>query len=482
MFRMAARIALLSSLFAGSVHAQQRQCDINAPGRTENAGAQLIILHDPFTVLCDDGAELRATSGRLNQASRELHLVGNVFFEDADRRLTADEATYNSLAGRLWATGNVVFVNEAERSTLRGPELEYFRAGDERPVAEVLATRRPTITMEPAADSEDGEPLNLVADRVLILGEDDLSAFGSVVITRADLEATSEEAQYNSTSEDLELRQNARIRNDEYNLTGEVIQARMADGSLEHVHSRTDATLEGEEMFVSAPDLQLFFAADSLQRAVAVVPDSENRGRALARSRNFELQADSIDAAFTDQQIREVYAVGHARAETQDTTAVHAQVAAPADSASLPQGSPGPDLPPILATDWVLGDTVIGYFEPVTPAASVDSLVIGEPVEREGPENRVDLRRLIAIGSAQSLYRMTPEDQIDGARKNVNFLVGQRIELELLEGELAVATVTGLERGVYLEATAPPLPAAADSASSSGEPVPPLPTDLPGVG
>src|SRR5690606_20647045 len=149
----------------------------------------------------------------------------DVHFEDSDRALTADEATYYRSVGRLWARGNVVFVNRVEGSTLRGPELEYYRQTDERPLAQVLATRRPELTIEPDEQDPEGEPLVVVADRLLILGDDDLSAFDSVVITRTDMRATSAEARYNSTTEDLELRGDAVIVSDDYTLAGEVIQA-----------------------------------------------------------------------------------------------------------------------------------------------------------------------------------------------------------------------------------------------------------------
>src|SRR5690606_7892027 len=141
-------------------------------------------------------------------------------------------------------------------------------------------------------EDPEGEPLVVVADRLLILGDDDLSAFDSVVITRTDMRATSAEARYNSTTEDLELRGDAVIVSDDYTLAGEVIQSDLTDGSLEHVHARTRARVEGDDLFVEAPDLQLFFAADTLRRAVAVSPaDLEERKQALARSESFQLTA-----------------------------------------------------------------------------------------------------------------------------------------------------------------------------------------------
>ncbi len=483
------RRALLVTAFAllalpSFVEGQERQCDIDAPGRTEQrveAGDTVIVLYDPFTVLCDDGARLEANSGRLFRASRELLLVGDVFFRDEARTLSAGEATYNADTGRLWAIDEVVFENLQDRSTLRGPELEYLRASETRPLALVDATRRPTLTL-PAGDDPEAEPLELTGDRVQIEGEDDLLALGDVVITRSDLDATAAEARYNSSTEELELLRNALIVSDEFSLAGELVRARLVAGDLEEVRSTTNARLEGEDLEVTAPELHLFFAAELLERAIARGGEAE--GRAHAVSRTFALVADSIDAGFVEQRIEIVHAVGSARGETIDTTAALPTAGAPGVAATdapvtLPRtadpGFPIPELPApaepaepgdtllvtpaveeprpaILASDWIVGDTITGYFGVEEPAA--EEVAALEPgAEPEEPETV--LRRLVARGSAQSLYRVAAQGEEGDARRNVNFLVGDEIELELAGGELQVASVEGLQRGIYLEAVPP---------------------------
>ena len=62
----------------------------------------------------------------------------------------------------------------------------------------------------------------------------------------------------------------------------------------------------------------------------------------------------------------------------------------------------------------------------------------------------------MAIGSAQSLYRLRAQNDPDGERHDLNLIIGDRIELEITDGELEVAEVTGLKYGVYLEAGAQP--------------------------
>lgn len=482
LFRPLPVLLVLLVLLAPSTalaQAEETLCDFRSIGRIsgmEEAGVPVVILRDPFTVECPDGAELRADSGRLNRSINELHLVGNVFFQDSLRTLTSQEATYNSRTARLWATGNVEFTDRTDGSTIRGPELEYFRATDERPVAQMTATRRPTVTVPARPTDDDGEPLQIVADRVVTLGSNDLSAIGGVVITRPDLRATGAEASYDSAAETLELMQNARIVSDEYELTGEVIHVRLAEGALEYLQARTAATLRGEDLEVTAPELHLFFADDALQRAVARADEGQ---RAQAISETFRIRADSLDANLVDQRLNQVFAVGRAFAETLD--AVDPPVASAespdAGEAAVVVAVSRPAPSPVLASDWIRGDTIIAFFEP--PAEAVLVVEAGaaeaEPVDaddtREAPTRSAELRRLQARGSAHSLYRFAGENDRPGERSNVNFLVGEQIELDLVDGELQVAHVLGLQQGVYLEAT-PGNGAPAIEPAPAGDPAP----------
>jgi lipopolysaccharide export system protein LptA len=463
-------LALLLGTTAVPAVGQQRDCQYEQgpTGRAEQTqigGELLIILHDPFSVNCADGTHLRANSGRINRTRGEHTLVGDVFFRDADNSLTADEATYTTGNARLWARGDVVLTDLAEGSTLRGPEIEYFRATDQRPEAQIVATQRPQLTL-PARGPDDrpGEPIELVADRLTIVGEDDLSAFGSVVITRSDLHATGGEARFAQGTESFELRHDARVRSDGQELAGEVIQARMNEGLLEHVHARNDASLTGDDLRMTAPDIQLFLEEEVLERVVARTAVDEAGGRALAIARDFRIEADSIDAVFRDERIDNVVAIGSARGETipaeangagddevaiteplDDETAPDEQVARDdVVEAAEPEGV-ADRAPAITERDWIRGDTIIGYFQPVASAGD-------EADEDEAAE--VELHRLIARGSAQSLYRLwnQPEGEAGRGRPNINFLVGEEIELDFTDGELAVANVVGLHRGIYLDA------------------------------
>jgi lipopolysaccharide export system protein LptA len=421
---------------------QQRSCNIAESERItreEFAGVAIITLHGPFRIVCNDGAVLRASSGVVNETSRDVTLTGNVFFQDPEQVLTAQQAFYNTATGRLHALGSVVFTNRTEGSTLRGPELEYYRALPERPEALVIAPQRPRLTLQPRQGGADGEPMELDADHVVIRGNDDLHARGSVVITRSDMRAVAGEARYNGDTEALELREAARITSDDYELAGELVNARLREGAMEHLRARTDAALTGEDLRVTAADLELFFENERLQRTFARMDpavDAAAQARPVALARTFRLEADSIEAVTPDQRLEQVIALGAARGETIDTLRVQTEP---------PAGSPAPGAAARLAlleNDWIRGDTVIGYFVPRAPGA-----------EASGAEDAgVTLQRLLARGAAQSLYRAAPEgDEANPENRGINYLSGAVIELTFEDGELQVAEVQGLRRGLYLE-------------------------------
>jgi hypothetical protein len=439
---------------------QSRQCSFNAryptgilEGGFDEQGVEVVFARDPFDVTCADGTIIRANSGRIYQQRGEVFLVGDVFFEDTERTLTATDATYNRNTAFLSAHGNVEFIDRSDGTVIRGPELEYFRATEQRPAAQMNATQRPTLIVPPKPDAENQEPLQLTADAITMLGEDDLSAFGAVEITRSDMSSESDEARYNSTTEDLELRRSAVIRSDEYEFTGEVIQATISEGKLEHLRSRANATLSGDELRVEGDDLQLFFTDDQISRAISVAAKEGEAAQARVISPRFRLDADSLDAQFEEKHLHEVHAIGRARGEAIDTAdATAVGNAASATPAALTAET-------ILHQDWITGDTLIGYFIPKEDAEPDADPVTPDSASAVSSES-IELDRLVSIGSAQSIFRIRGRNDATGERRNINFLIADRIELELLDGELQLAQVEGLKYGQYLEAQPETTPAA----------------------
>jgi lipopolysaccharide export system protein LptA len=479
-----AALFLILPCFAatGAAQQQDRTCDIARSGRIDNRD-EIATFFDPFAFQCTDGTVLSANEGTLNKITREIHLIGNVYYKDPTRTLTARDAVYNNGTGRLYATGNVVFTDETQGMTMRGPEMEYYKVMlPSRPQPQVNAAQRPHLTLRPkpkpgALVTQDEPPLEIDGDRMALVGENDLSMFGNVVIERPDLRATAGEARYDGATEGLELRENAAIHNPDYTLRGEVIQARMPGGELEHVESHTHSFLEGKDLTVTSAELQMFFEGGELQRTVAR-GDGEDVERPLAVSKSFRLQADSLDALMPARQLQQVVAIGNARGESVDTTradsavalaaAAPDSVARPDSAAAAPDSVARPDSAAaapasalaLLESDWIVGDTITGFFALAPDTTQNDTAGVVTPATK--PDSTTVLKRILARGSALSLYRIDQKKPAAAAdtteararapeRKGINFLSGSEIELTFEGGQLMIADVRGLEKGLYLD-------------------------------
>jgi len=409
--------------------------------RTEQNGG-IISVSGGIVIRCAGGTTIRANEGNIFQAMGQTHLFGNVVFEDGTRRLTSNTAVYTSGNGRLHATGNAVFTDAATGSTLRGPDIEYYKVMPGRPQAQMIATQRPHLTLVPEArpGQQRPEPLEIDGNRITAVGEN-LYVSGQAVIQSTQMNATAGEARYDRATGRLELIGSARIRSDRFDLSGEQVDAIMpATGGIERLQARTNAVLKGEQLEVTAPDLQLFFSEERLQRLVGrrTAPELP---QPVAASAEFQLQADSLDAVLPAQRLEQVIAIGHARGETIDTTAAgRAERARAAASAAT-------DSTAIARSDWILGDTIVGFFAPRDSAATA-------------ADTAIVLKRIIAHGDAQSLYRLEVRDTTQrnpaaAPKRGLNYLAGEKIELTFQAGQLEVANVIGLQRGLYLDPTPP---------------------------
>ncbi|HEU4455258.1 MAG TPA: LptA/OstA family protein [Longimicrobium sp.] len=506
--------ALALCLAVPSRAAAQNTCELvyqNGPWTSVGDPAQRVISADgPLLVRCSAGEELRADSAVIYQTINEVHLFGQVDYQDPGRALTSDQATYNSATGRLYATGNVVFTDKNRGSTLRGPELEYFRAAPGRPDAQAIATGRPhlTVTPKPGRSGERRDPMEVDADRITSVGERFVTAEGNAVIVSKDTRSTAEEAYYDADEERVELRRNARVDSEKYDLTGNFIETRLEDGAIRQVLSRTNARLESERMTATGPQLQLFFERDLLQRTVAsrepgtaAAGDSTAAGpRSVALSKGFRLEADSIEAISPDQRLRQVNAVGKAQGISWDTIPPAPRVVT-GDSAgdsgqvrAIPVSNPpaaSATTPPegLEGKDVLTADTIVAFFRQdsaAAAAAGTDSAgprVLGTPAAPATPARpdtaagdtaATEIERLVATGDARSLYRMRPDSTKPAETKSgLNYLIGDQIELKFVDGEVDVAHVRGLKRGVYLDPAQPR--AAGDSATAAAG-------DRPGTG
>jgi lipopolysaccharide export system protein LptA len=436
----------LAAAQANSCLVERQQGQWNAVGDPAN---RVISAGGPLLVRCAAGEELRADSAVVYQAMNEVHLFGRVDYQDPTRTLTSDRATYNSGTGRLFAQGNVVFTDKARGSTLRGPELEYYKAMPGRPDAQAIATQRPHLTLVPKSDNgARREPMEVDGDRITSTGDKFMTAEGNVVIVSKDVRSTAASAFYDATAERMELRTSARVRNPSYELTGEFIESQLRQGKLTRVLARTRARLDSERLDVNGPQLQMFFENDKLQRVVSGQEPGAARDstkavpRSIALASGFRLEADSLEAIMPGQELREVHAVGTAQGESWDTTAV-------ADSAQRRTPPTG-----IASRDLVLADTIIGYFVKDTTA---------RPARGDTASSKVQINRMLAIGHARSVYRVQDKKR-PNEQPGINYLNADRVDLAFRDGEVDNARARGVKRGVYLD---PGQPRPADSTSTA---------------
>jgi lipopolysaccharide export system protein LptA len=470
--RAAPLLLALAAIFCSTARiAAQNVCElVYQTGNWVSVGAEsqrVINASGPLLVRCTNGEELRADSAVLYEAINEVHLFRRVDYQDPTRSLTSDYATYNGGNGRLWATGNVVFTDKNRGSTLRGPNLEYYRAGADRPDAQAIATERPHLTVAPKRGQR-GDPMEIDGDRITSVGEKFMTAEGNVVIDGKEMDAWAQEAYYDADAERMELRRDARAKGKSYELTGDFIQTDLTEGSVDEVLSRGNARLVETRLRVTGPQLRLFFARDSLQRLVSgQVPGRASdsaavKGRSVALARGFRMEADSLEAITPGQRLRQVIAVGTAEGQSWDTT----RVAGPD-----PADATAPDTVGGLALgeqDLIFADTITGFFKDDSVAAALatrrDSIraVAGDSARAARPDStQAEIERMLATGNARSLYRLTPSRQEAAdttTKRGINYVIADTIDLSFADGEVHIATVRGLKRGVYLD------PVKADSA------------------
>jgi hypothetical protein len=325
-FLPALTVAVLLTMAAAPLAAQVdagtcQLIDSRLVERRVQDGVATLYVTGPALARCAGDVEIRADSAVLLEATAEIRLFRNVLFRDPFRQLTSDRATYFDGPGRLHAVGNVEFVDRERGSTLTGPELDYFRETEARPEPRVVAIGRPRLVLVPetAPGAEPEEPFTVDADRMVVEGDDRLTASGRVEIARSDFDGSGREAFYDGGREFLELRGDARIAGEAFDLAAERIEARLPDGGIEQVLALRQARLEGEELTVTGDRIDLRFAEDELQRMIARgLPAGEDEAGelAVAIAEEFRMEADSLDAELPGQQLERVVAVGRARGES----------------------------------------------------------------------------------------------------------------------------------------------------------------------
>lgn len=435
-------LALATLLVLPAAPAQAQDCTVieNETFNVTNSGTPQQVTHVTGVVFrCPGGKLLRAATAYSFEASGMIDMSGNVYYADAERSVSADNAQYFKREQRIIATGNAVVRDLRSGSVIRGNRLEYTQAA---PGREAYLQASPSVPRPTALLVDDRTPgrrdtTTVEADMLELFGENRFRATGTAILRRDSLSGFGAQLDYDQRTGSMELVVNARLEGPSYQLTGDTVRALMEQDTIRQVSSHGAAVLTTKDITVESPFLRLVLEQGELERLIADRKGSRGGvgGQAHIRAERFRLVADSIDALAPGQQLERVIAIGTAYGEVLDT---------------LPPPTAEGELQAALAHDWMKGDTVQAFFA-VNPRAATDSTV----------DERV-LERVVTSGApASSLYRKlervtAPADaaadaELPGPRYSIGYLLARRIEVFMQDGEVADVKATDDVRGLYLQ-------------------------------
>ncbi len=465
----------------------QRSCRFveptaNVQGVTIAGLGQVFYVSRP-NIRCADGVYMRADSAVAYPSQNRTELIGNVRFRDEFRELRSDQARYFSQQARLQADGHLFVLDTIRGSQIENGSLVLLRRTEFRSEEEMTVTRsggvrpRARLYLQPASDTAAAEtrpmvvdslppdsaqaldslaarpdsvpvepprppepdtvPFLVEAERLFLRGEGTFQAYGTVEITRDSLRAFSDSTRYDQEAGVILLQGSARVEGDGYDLSGRDIDLGVPEGSVRSVRAVRDGVLTGDRLHLTSPVIEVFLTDGAMDRLIAVplrpLPgattplDESERTRPVAEAEEFTLTADSIEVVAPGQALDHITAVGGAKG-----------VSSARDSLNVE------DLPEIARHDWLEGDTVVATFVRVQPG----------PEEPDSAAARYQLDRLVANGTARSLYRLDPSDttaQAGAARPAVHYVTGAIIVIVLADGQVERMEVEGPTHGWHLE-------------------------------
>ncbi len=445
--------ALTLAAAAAAAQAQEgRKCTLSVitpPG----SPSRYVQLEEGYRLDAWDGVEatcgpswVRADSATYYEASGVLYLYRNVEYRDDRRTLVADSAVYYRDEERVRAQGNVILTDRVSRSTLEGPVIDYFPLSEERPVERIFAPERSHLRLY--ADTTPGaEPFEVDADRIHLYGDSLMAGSGDAVAVRGELSAYGDSLHLDLGNDELWLLGDPLVEAEDVSLEGDTILVLLDEGSVEEIQAWPSGAADGRDMFVAARMLRVFVSGEEVERLVAwpgTNPppiDSMPPGPwARAETADYILVGDSIDVERPLGILERVIAVGRARSEA-------TEAADPLD--------------PLLGTDWMDGDTIVGFF------GLGDSLGEHSSGSDSAPssEETTELLRLVALGSARALYHAVDEKaagEATGGRPGINYVLGNVVTIWFKDSKVVEVEVIGPGTGVYLE----PIPPATNGDST----------------
>lgn len=378
------------------------------------SGARQIFVGGGVRAVCAaQNITLVADSMEHYENTRITYLIGNVHYTEPRLTLDAERLTYWENEERLRAEVNVD-ATLPSGTNLKGPLVDYYRAARGlRTRTRMVAPRRPTILIVDQADGGNpSEPMEVIANTVVMEADSLVYASGDVVLTRPDLVARGDSAFVDNGSEFARLMRNPVVEGTgerPFTLSGRVVDVYGRSRELERATSIGNGRLVSDSTVITADTLDFRMEEGQLVRAFAWGPT-----RARVTSPSYDVLADSLDLRMPNQRVEHVYAVGEAYMES----------------------DPDSSLFRSEERDWLRGDTIVAQFD-TSEAARQDT-------------TGVAIEQLLALGNAKSFYQLRPQDT-SAVRPAVNYVTGRTIRVQFDDREVERVAVTGQATGVYLE-------------------------------
>ncbi len=461
---------------------------------SQELGLQQRVTHVGLPVVsCADGSSIRSDTATVYSVTNLGIFDGNVHYETPEWSLESDHLTYVEPEGRLTAIGGVVLVNREDGSVVRGdtlvrvegvaPDQDRMTVTGGRPSATLPPGERAVTPEAPEVPEEgDGAPYEVVGDRLVFEGDGGFRAYGTVQVTRLELNAAGDSLHYHQGQGTLVLRGSARMEGEDYHLTAETLELDLPDDRLTEIRARQDGELTTTELTLTAPALiRILLDEERMERLVALrrlapeedeedpdapPPDPGDAGavedeveepaQPRAVTPDFILTGDSLDVLAPQEVLETVTAVGRARGETRNRV--------------LP-GDVEEEYPELARKDWIEGDEIVAAFEPVSEVTEEDD---PEPAVA-GEARAYRLESLVARGNARSLYRieveeeeeaepeadpppedeepdaLSPEEAFPERRWAISYLLADEIRIVMEAGEVERMEAEGDVRGIHLE-------------------------------
>jgi hypothetical protein len=318
---------------------QPRRCvlEFERPAQREGVRVEPFAGNENYYVGGDVRLKCRGQNVRVGADSVEsingqvIRFVTKAYYRDEDLSLKADTLTYYQQGERLEARGNVVVVNLADSSTLKGPHLDYLRAvRGVRDSAEAVSLQRPTLTIQPKRTKGDTAtsrgPYVVVADLLRGFGSSRLSGRGNVTIDRDDLIGRGDSLLYTTGTAGRTILTGApatwrRTGADSFTVSGRDIRLGLTDDVLDDLRAYGEGRVVQDSTRVAGDSVALRFTDGKLARTDAWGKETPSH----VTREGYDIVGDSVAIVSPGEELQSITVVGRGQLQNPvDTTIVSA--------------------------------------------------------------------------------------------------------------------------------------------------------------